>query len=59
MLERVSAQPRYLVKDFKLLSDILASYRLEITDYGLQITDYAGKGQRSAETSGQGLQAAH
>ena len=40
MLERVSAQPRYLVKDFKLLSDIVASYRLEITDYGLQITNY-------------------
>ena len=72
MLERVSAQPRHLVKDFKLLTDIVASYRLQITDYRLQITDYrlqitdyklqttdyAGKGQRSAEIPGQGLQAA-
>ena len=65
MLERVSAQPRHLVKDFKLLTDIVASYRLQITDYRLRITDYklqttdyAGKGQRSAEIPGQGLQAA-
>ena len=40
MLERVSAQPRHLVKDFKLLTDIVASYRLQITDYRLLTTDY-------------------
>ena len=73
MLERVSAQPRYLVKDFKLLTDIVTSYRLQITHYKLQITvyelqitnyrwqstDYLGKDQHSAETPCQELQAAH
>ena len=71
MLERVSAQPRHMVKDFKLLTDIVASYRLQITDYRLlttdykicnmyklQITDYARKDQHSS-TFGQALQAVH
>ena len=58
MLERVSAQPRHLVKDFKLLTDIVASYRLQITDYRLLTTDYAKKDQHLS-IFGQALQAAH